>query len=391
MRLPTRLLGHWNASPGSSPDVSSCASPPPPAPCPCHVRRRSQPLFYQQLASLLGAELQPLSVQLAEQHARLQVVVPLPGNPPRVLTPLPCDPPHVLHFPSLIRHVLSPLPPPPTCRAPHDATHRHRLRTPPPQAIEDPHRYIYFNRLNLAVKCSVRTGSGGGRGRGGAVSAAGALRLGPGLNPVLNRMQVVMPLPLAPPSALSLHHPRRKLSSPSLDPSRASAPSVANFACLFPPPSIKTARAHTTPPPRPKSRGAADRPAERRDPRGRSQDGVRRLAGGAALRRARAPVQTTRRPTLLHGPRLALCTQPPSAHLLLGSNARSNRSNEQPTIRAALLPPPIHRLARVLHALRRKVCKLLRTPPGGARALRDALLQHLPRLTEHAPSARGRK
>ena len=31
---------------------------------------------YQQLAALLTAELQPLSVQLAEQHARLQATSP---------------------------------------------------------------------------------------------------------------------------------------------------------------------------------------------------------------------------------------------------------------------------------------------------------------------------
>ena len=85
----------------------------------------SQPLWYQQLAALLAAELQPLSVQLAEQHARLQ-------------------------------------------------------------ALDDPHRYIYFNRLNLAVKCSLRGDKGGGARPG---AAAGALRLSSSrLNVVLNRM-----------------------------------------------------------------------------------------------------------------------------------------------------------------------------------------------------------
>ena len=29
------------------------------------------------------------------------------------------------------------------------------------QALDDPHRYIYFNRLNLAVKCSLRGEKGG--------------------------------------------------------------------------------------------------------------------------------------------------------------------------------------------------------------------------------------
>ena len=45
------------------------------------------------------------------------------------------------------------------------------------QAIEDPHRYIYFNRLNLAVKCSVRTG-GGGRTTGSGCLAGGRARRG---------------------------------------------------------------------------------------------------------------------------------------------------------------------------------------------------------------------
>ena len=41
------------------------------------------------------------------------------------------------------------------------------------QALDDPHRYIYFNRLNLAVKCSLRGDRGGAR----PGAAAGALRL----------------------------------------------------------------------------------------------------------------------------------------------------------------------------------------------------------------------
>jgi hypothetical protein len=52
----------------------------------------SQPLWYQQLAALLAAELQPLSVQLAEQHARLQALDrPHTATPPHRHT---ATPPH---------------------------------------------------------------------------------------------------------------------------------------------------------------------------------------------------------------------------------------------------------------------------------------------------------
>jgi hypothetical protein len=57
----------------------------------------SQPLWYQQLAALLAAELQPLSVQLAEQHARLQALDrPHTATPPHRHTATP--PQHIYHI-----------------------------------------------------------------------------------------------------------------------------------------------------------------------------------------------------------------------------------------------------------------------------------------------------
>ena len=46
------------------------------------------------------------------------------------------------------------------------------------QAHEDPFRYVYFNRLNLAVKTSVRGGGSGGGGGGGGGGGAGGARAG---------------------------------------------------------------------------------------------------------------------------------------------------------------------------------------------------------------------
>ena len=80
----------------------------------------SQPVWYQQLAALLGTELQPLSVQLTEQHTRLQ-------------------------------------------------------------AVDDPHQYLYFNRLNLAVKSSIGVA-------GPKLSSVGALPLSNRFNAILSRM-----------------------------------------------------------------------------------------------------------------------------------------------------------------------------------------------------------
>ena len=80
----------------------------------------SQPVWYQQLAALLGTELQPLSVQLTEQHTRLQ-------------------------------------------------------------AVDDPHQYLYFNRLNLAIKSSISVA-------GPKLSSVGALPLSNRFNAILSRM-----------------------------------------------------------------------------------------------------------------------------------------------------------------------------------------------------------
>ena len=95
---------------------------------------------YQQLAALLAAELQPLSVQLAEQHARLQAHDDRHTATSTLTTALTI--------------VLT-------------------LALLAVQALDDPHRYIYFNRLNLALKCSLRGDRGGAR----PGAAAGALRL----------------------------------------------------------------------------------------------------------------------------------------------------------------------------------------------------------------------